>query len=31
VSRREILNPPADGSGFVYRLIRILAREPVEG
>ena len=29
VGRREVLNPPADGSAYVYRLIRVLAREPV--
>jgi hypothetical protein len=31
VGRREIPNPPADGSSYAYRLIRILAQEPVEG
>ena len=31
VGRREVPNPPADGSSYAYRLIRILAQEPVEG
>lgn len=28
VSRREVPNPPADGSAYEYRLIRIIDREP---
>ncbi len=31
VGRREVLDPPADGSAYTYRLIRIIAREPGEG
>ncbi len=31
VGRRAVPNPPADGSAYAYRLIRILARERVEG
>jgi hypothetical protein len=28
VSRRPVADPPADGSSFTYRLLRILEREP---
>lgn len=28
VGRRTIANPPADGSAYAYRLIRIISREP---
>jgi hypothetical protein len=28
VGRREVLDPPADGSALAYRLISIIAREP---
>ncbi len=31
VGRRGVPDPPADGSAYAYRLIRILAREPVAG
>lgn len=31
VGRREILNPPADGSSYAWRLIRILEETPSEG
>ena len=31
IGRREVLNPPADGSSYVYRLIRILSRDPAAG
>lgn len=29
VERREVLNPPADASGFEYTLIRIIQETPV--
>jgi len=29
VGRRRVLNPPADGSAYVYRLIRIITQERV--
>ena len=31
VGRRAVLNPPADGSAYAYRLIRIIDREPPAG
>ncbi len=31
VGRRAVLHPPADGSAYTYRLIRIIAREPAAG
>ncbi len=31
VSRREVLNPPADGSSFEYRLIEVLEKVPAGG
>ncbi len=31
VGRRRVPNPPADGSAYAYRLIRIIAQEPVGG
>jgi hypothetical protein len=31
VGRRAVLNPPADGSSYAYRLIRVIAREPPAG
>lgn len=31
VGRREVLDPPADGSAYSYWLIRIIAQEPVGG
>jgi hypothetical protein len=31
VARRRIVDPPADGSSFSYRLLRILAEESVDG
>ena len=31
VSRRTVVDPPADGSAYAYRLIRIIDREPPAG
>jgi len=31
VGRRTVPNPPADGSAYAYRLIRIIDREPPAG
>jgi hypothetical protein len=31
VGRRAVLNPPADGSSYAYRLIRVISREPAAG
>ena len=31
VSRRDVAHPPADGSGYSYRLIQIIARDPASG
>jgi hypothetical protein len=28
VERRRIPNPPADGSGLAYRLLRVISKEP---
>lgn len=31
VGRRSVPNPPADGSAYAYRLLRVIAREPASG
>ena len=31
VGRRSVPNPPADGSAYAYRLLRVIEREPASG